>query len=52
MMAKSQANTECYWPRDSMFKYLQSMESFMENLAEYQELSLLARRQLLELHDS
>lgn len=52
MMARSQENAEYYWPRDSMFKYLQSLETFMENIAEYQELSLLARKILLQLHDS
>lgn len=52
MMAKSQENVEIHWPRDTMFKYLQLMETFMENLAEYQELSLLARKLLLELHDT
>ncbi len=52
MLAKSQDKTETYWPRDTMFRYLQSMETFMENLAEYEELSLLARKLLLELHDS
>ena len=52
MLAISQDKTETYWPRDTMFRYLQSMETFMENLAEYEELSLLARKLLLELHDS
>lgn len=49
-IAKSE-NSDTFWPRDTMFKYLQLMENFMENLQEYQELSLLARKHLLELHD-
>jgi hypothetical protein len=45
-------SSETYWPRDKMFKYLQCMENFMENLQEYQELSMMARKQLMELHDT
>ncbi len=52
MLVKSQEKNETYWPRDTMFMYLQCMESFLENQAEFQELSSLARKQLLELHDS
>ncbi|KAJ3275411.1 Cation channel sperm-associated protein 2 [Terramyces sp. JEL0728] len=42
---------EAFWPRDVMFKYLQELESLMENIQEFRELNLMARRTLLELHD-
>jgi hypothetical protein len=45
-------NADTYWPRDTMFKFLQCMENFMENLHEYRELDMLARKQLMELHDT
>jgi hypothetical protein len=50
-LAKGEVS-ETFWPRDTMFKYLQCMENFTENLHEYQELSLLARKHLMELHDT
>jgi hypothetical protein len=50
-LAKGETS-ETYWPRDTMFKYLQCMENFMENLQEYQELAIMARKQLMELHDT
>ena len=43
---------ETMWPRDTLFRYLQAMESIQENLKEYQELQVLAAEALYELHDS
>ncbi|KAI8895039.1 Ion transport protein-domain-containing protein [Globomyces pollinis-pini] len=45
-------SADTYWPRDTMFQYLQLMETLMENLQEFQELNLLARKQLVELCDT
>lgn len=45
-------NIETHWPRDTMFQYLQLMESFMENQQEYEELNLMTKKILLELHDT
>ncbi|KAL7750064.1 Cation channel sperm-associated protein 2 [Sorochytrium milnesiophthora] len=43
---------ETVWPRDSLFRYFQLMESLQENMREYQELQTLANLTLLELHDT
>ncbi|KAI8926773.1 Ion transport protein-domain-containing protein, partial [Entophlyctis helioformis] len=43
---------ETLWPRDLLFKYLQLMETLMENMKEYQELSQLASKQLMEMFDT
>jgi uncharacterized membrane protein YgaE (UPF0421/DUF939 family) len=45
-------NIETHWPRDTMFQYLQLMESLMENQQEYEELNLMTKKILLELHDT
>jgi hypothetical protein len=44
-------NPDTYWPQDTMFQYLQLMETLMENQQEYEELDLIAKKTLLELHD-
>ena len=33
---------ETIWPRDTLFRYLQIMETLQENMKEYQELQLIA----------
>ncbi|KAI9366044.1 Ion transport protein-domain-containing protein, partial [Zopfochytrium polystomum] len=45
------SQAETMWPRDTLFQYLQVMESLQENMKEYEELQLLARSAILELHD-
>ncbi|ORZ33335.1 Ion transport protein-domain-containing protein [Catenaria anguillulae PL171] len=48
LAAKSE---ETMWPRDTLFRYFQLMESLQENMREYQELQMMANSVLLELHD-
>lgn len=55
---EAERDLEAFWPRDVMFKYLQELESLMENIQEFRELNLMASnitlmlgRTLLELHD-
>ncbi|KAI9218701.1 Ion transport protein-domain-containing protein [Blastocladiella britannica] len=43
---------ETLWPRDTLFKYFQLMESLQENMREYQELQSMANAVLLELQDT
>eukprot|EP00735_Rhodelphis_limneticus_P014542 TRINITY_DN8580_c0_g1::TRINITY_DN8580_c0_g1_i1::g.8615::m.8615 TRINITY_DN8580_c0_g1::TRINITY_DN8580_c0_g1_i1::g.8615 ORF type:complete len:733 (+),score=135.83,sp/A2ARP9/CTSR2_MOUSE/35.24/1e-54,Ion_trans/PF00520.26/2.2e-29,RhoGAP/PF00620.22/0.035,RhoGAP/PF00620.22/1e+03,DUF1018/PF06252.7/12,DUF1018/PF06252.7/8.2 TRINITY_DN8580_c0_g1_i1:22-2220(+) len=43
---------ETLWPRDTLFKYFQTMERLQENLREYQELQLLSAWTLYDLHDT
>ena len=40
------------WPRDTLFEYLQTMDSLFDNIKEFQELQNFAAKQLLELHDT
>ena len=42
---------ETLWPRDTLFKYLQTMEQLQENMKEYQELRYLAACALYEVYD-
>ncbi|ORX49236.1 hypothetical protein BCR36DRAFT_353614 [Piromyces finnis] len=42
---------ETLWPRDTLFRYLQIMETLQENMKEYQELQLIAASILLTLQD-
>ncbi|KAI9140414.1 Ion transport protein-domain-containing protein [Paraphysoderma sedebokerense] len=43
---------ETLWPRDTLFKYFQVMESLQENMKEFEELQRLANGVLLEIFDS
>ena len=43
--------SETKWPRDTLFKYFQLMETLQENMAEFQELQSIASNLLLQLHD-
>ena len=43
---------ETMWPRDTLFKYLQTMETLQENLKEYQELQVMAARALTSITDT
>jgi len=52
LTALSGKSEETLWPRDTLFKYLQLMERFQENLREYQELQDLACLIVLDFHDS
>lgn len=52
MTALSGKQKEVIWPRDTLFRYLRTMEVLQENMREYQELSKLAVLCLLELHDT
>ncbi|OUM61470.1 hypothetical protein PIROE2DRAFT_12521 [Piromyces sp. E2] len=42
---------ETIWPRDTLFRYLQIMETLQENMKEYQELQLIAASILLTLQE-
>ena len=42
LLALADKQTETMWPRDTLFKYLQLMETLQENIKEYQELQELA----------
>ncbi|KAJ3389062.1 Cation channel sperm-associated protein 2 [Lobulomyces angularis] len=44
--------SDVMWPRDTLFKYLQTMETLQENMKEYQELQNLLNWAILELHDT
>ncbi|PIK56711.1 putative cation channel sperm-associated protein 2-like [Apostichopus japonicus] len=44
--------SETLWPRDTLFRYFQLMESLMENLQERQDLQDLAYHSLLQIFDS
>ncbi|KAJ8029473.1 Cation channel sperm-associated protein 2 [Holothuria leucospilota] len=44
--------SETLWPRDTLFRYFQLMESLMENLQERQDLQDLADHALLQIFDS
>lgn len=44
--------SETKWPRDTLFKYFQLMETLQENVAEFQELQTIASSLLLQLHDN
>ncbi|KAJ3031575.1 UNVERIFIED_CONTAM: hypothetical protein HDU68_002673 [Siphonaria sp. JEL0065] len=52
LAALEDAHVETMWPRDSLFEYLQVMESLQENMKEYEELQALCTSCLLELHDT
>ncbi|KAJ3066559.1 hypothetical protein HDU98_010134 [Podochytrium sp. JEL0797] len=52
LAALEDAHVETMWPRDSLFEYLQVMESLQENMKEYEELQAMASWTLLELHDT
>ncbi|KAL7746629.1 Cation channel sperm-associated protein 2 [Sorochytrium milnesiophthora] len=43
--------TETLWPRDTLFRYLQLMESLQENMRELNELQVLAIAHLLQMFD-
>lgn len=43
---------EVDWPRDTLFKYFQTMQELQENMREFQELDRLATLMLLEMHES
>lgn len=52
LIALSGTRTETMWPRDILFKYLQTMENLQENMKEYEDLQRLASAALMELHDT
>eukprot|EP01086_Lenisia_limosa_P005241 TRINITY_DN21660_c0_g1_i1.p1 TRINITY_DN21660_c0_g1~~TRINITY_DN21660_c0_g1_i1.p1 ORF type:complete len:294 (-),score=29.46 TRINITY_DN21660_c0_g1_i1:178-1008(-) len=43
---------ETAWPRDTLFRYFQSIEALQENMREYRELQVLAAAALHEFHDT
>ncbi|XP_057308446.1 cation channel sperm-associated protein 2-like [Hydractinia symbiolongicarpus] len=43
---------ETLWPRDTLFRYFQLMEALQDNLAERQQLQLLAVQAMSNMHDS
>ncbi|KAI9156008.1 Cation channel sperm-associated protein 2 [Blastocladiella emersonii ATCC 22665] len=51
LMALAVKSEETMWPRDTLFRYFQLMESLQENMREYQELQMMANAVLMELHD-
>jgi cation channel sperm-associated protein 2 len=42
LTALTEKSEETLWPRDTLFRYLQLMESLQENMREYQELQMMA----------
>jgi cation channel sperm-associated protein 2 len=52
LQALAASKEETMWPRDTLFKYLQVMESLQENLAEYYELQMLAATALNQINDN
>ncbi|KAI9337772.1 hypothetical protein BDR26DRAFT_863523 [Obelidium mucronatum] len=52
LAALEDAHVETMWPRDSLFEYLQVMESLHENMKEHEELQAMCTSCLLELHDT
>ena len=40
------------WPRDTLFKYFQTMDRLQENMKEFQELQNLGALALLNIHDT
>ncbi|KAJ3360569.1 hypothetical protein GGF32_008312 [Allomyces javanicus] len=52
LAALAEKSEETLWPRDTLFKYFQLMESLQENMREYQELQMMANAVLIDLHDT
>ncbi len=48
LQAKKQ---DTIWPRDTLFKYLKTMEELQENMKEYNDLRHLAACSLIEIYD-
>jgi len=46
------AKTETLWPRDTLFRYFQTMETLQENMQEYHELQWMAAWALYNCTDA
>eukprot|EP00163_Fabomonas_tropica_P029381 TRINITY_DN626_c0_g1_i15.p1 TRINITY_DN626_c0_g1~~TRINITY_DN626_c0_g1_i15.p1 ORF type:complete len:495 (-),score=101.10 TRINITY_DN626_c0_g1_i15:64-1548(-) len=52
LQALAARKVETMWPRDTLFQYLQTMESLQENVREHQMLQQLAAYALHSMHDT
>jgi hypothetical protein len=50
--AAEKKKIEYLWPKDTLWRYFQIMESMQENFREYQELQLMAAWTIHEVHDT
>jgi cation channel sperm-associated protein 2 len=50
MKSLTDNHKESDWPRDTLFKYFQTMQELQENMREFQELDRIAALMLLEMN--